>query len=203
MVEENKTSKMKKAKTEEVKVAEVVKTETIENKTEQKTDIPKEEKKKNDAKTDKKDLAVANAFSIPVSTKNCVAICRMIKTKTPERAIEIMELVIKKKMAVPMVADEIPHRKRSLMPAGFGGGGRFPENAAKEVINLLGQLKANCETNGVENPVITIAMANLASRPFRREGKRAKRTNLHLEARDKTKLIVKKITKKQTPRRMM
>jgi hypothetical protein len=46
--------------------------------------------------------------------------------------------------------------------------------------------------NEIENPVITIAMPNIASRPFRREGKRAKRTHVHLEARDKTKLIVRK-----------
>ena len=113
-------------------------------------------------------------------------------TRPIDGSIDMLNLVLLEKLAVPMTALEIPHRKRSLMPKGFGGGGRFPRNAAREFINLLKQLKANCETNGVENPVITIAMANIASRPFRKEGRRAKSTHIHLEARDKTKLILKK-----------
>ena len=91
---------------------------------------------------------------------------------------------------------EIPHRKRSLMPESAGGGGRFPKNASKEFINLLGQLKANCDVNGVENPVITLAVSNIGARPFRREGRRAKRTHVHLEARDKTKLSSFSLKKK-------
>jgi ribosomal protein L22 len=201
---ETKIPKVKKAKTEvkteNAKPVETVETKTDEVKTEVKTEVKKPQVKNDSVK---KEMAVANAYAIPVSTKNSVAICKFIRTKTVDRAIELMELVVKKKIAVPMAYDEIPHRKRSLMPESFGGGGRFPKNAAIEFINLLGQLKANCEVNGIENPVITIAMANLASRPFRREGRRAKRTHVHLEAKDKTKLILKKFVKKLTPRRMM
>jgi ribosomal protein L22 len=178
MTEETKTPKVKKE-------AEVV----SEDKKEQKTETKKVEVKKE--KTTR-EIAVANGFSLSVSTKHCVAICKMIMKKSPERAIEMLELVLKEKMAVPMRMAEIPHRRRGLMPECAGGGGRFPRNAAKEMIGLLKQLKANCEVGGVENPVITLAVSNLASRPFRREGRRAKRTHVHLEARDKTKLIVAK-----------
>ncbi len=139
-----------------------------------------------------KEIAIANLFSAQISTKHSVAICRMIKGKSIEKAISMLELVLLKKLAVPMIGDEIPHKRRALVPHVAGGGARFPMNASKEFINLLKQLKANCEVNSVENPVITIAMSNLASRPFRREGKRSKRTHVHLEARDKTKLGVKK-----------
>lgn len=207
MVEETiKPAKVKKVKTEKVEEAKIVETEKVEApKTEEKKEEIKTEAKKPQVKvqTVKKELAVANAYAIPVSTKNSVAICRFIRTKTVDRAIEMMNLVIKKKMAVPMVSDEIPHRRRSLMPEKFGGAGRFPKNAAVEFINLLGQLKANCEVNGVENPVITLAVANLASRPFRREGRRAKRTHVHLEAKNMTNLITHKRVKRLTPRRMM
>jgi ribosomal protein L22 len=161
-------------KTQEVKTEDVKKTETVAPKV--KTVVKG------------KEMAVVNGFSLAVSTKNSVAICKMIMKKSPERAIEMLELVLDHKMAVPMIMDEIPHRKRGLMPAGFGGGGRFPKNASVEFINLLKQLKANCEVNGIENPIITLAVSNLASRPFKKEGKRAKRTHVHMEAKDRTKL---------------
>lgn len=172
-MEDNKEEKTVEVKTEDTK------------KTEKKTVVKKEEKKI-------KEFAEANGYSIGISTKHSVAICRMLTNKSLERASEMLELVLKKKLAVPMVGSEIPHRKRSLIPHTAGGSGRFPMNATKEFIGLVKQLKANCDVNGVENPVITKAMANLASRPFRRDGKRGKRTHIHLEARDRTKLVKKK-----------
>ena len=46
--------------------------------------------------------------------------------------------------------------------------------------------------NGIEDPVIVIARADKAARPFRRGGRKAKRTHVYLEARQKTKLDKKK-----------
>lgn len=196
MVDEIKTEKKPRAK-KEAKPVETPKTDAaVENKVETKTEEKKEEvkteAKKIEVKKVVKDVAVVNAYSLSISTKHSSAICKMIMKRPIDGSIDMLNLVLQEKLAVPMTALEIPHRKRSLMPKGFGGGGRFPRNAAKEFILLLKQLKANCETNGVENPVVTIAMANIASRPFRKEGRRAKSTHIHLEARDKTKLIVKK-----------
>ncbi len=172
MVEDKKTDNMENInKTEEVKTE-----KKVEVKTEKNT----------------KDVAIVNGFSLTISTKHSSFIGKMVMRKPVDRAIEMLELVLKKKMAVPMTSLEIPHKKRSLMPGRVGGGGRFPANASKEVIHLLKQLKANCESNNVENPVITLFVANLASRPYRRDRTRGKRTHIHIEARDKTKLIVKK-----------
>jgi len=177
----------KKAKVEEAKVVETPKTEV---KTEEKKVTAPSESIK--VKKAARDVAIVNAYSVSISTKHSSAICKMIMKRPIDGSIDMLNLVLLEKLAVPMTALEIPHKKRSLMPKGFGGGGRFPRNATREFILLLKQLKANCETNGVENPVVTIAMANIASRPFRKEGRRAKSTHIHLEARDKTKLIVKK-----------
>lgn len=189
---EKKKPRAKKAK-EETKKEEAIVDEEPKAETNASPDNEKKvEAKKTIIKNVAKEIAIANAYSLSISTKQSSAIGKMILRKPVDRAIEMLELVLQEKMAVPMTALEIPHRKRSLMPAGFGGGGRFPKNASREFINLLKQLKANCETNGVENPVITIAMSNIASRPFRKEGRRAKSTHVHLEARDKTKLIFKK-----------
>lgn len=192
MVDEIKTEKKPRAK-KETKPVETPKTDVaVENKVETKTEEKKEEAKKIEVKKVAKEVAIVNAYSVSISTKHSSAICKMIMKRPIDGSIDMLNLVLQEKLAVPMTALEIPHRKRSLMPKGFGGGGRFPRNAAREFILLLKQLKANCETNGVENPVVTIAMANLASRPFRKEGRRAKSTHIHLEARDKTKLIVNK-----------
>lgn len=201
MVAETKTTKVKKAKTEVVEQA----TPSTENKVahndvssaeqkEAKTEAPKTETVKTAQKVEKikKEVAVANLTSAAISTKHSIAICRMISRKSIERSLKMLELVLLKKLAVPMIGAEIPHRKRSLIPHTSGGSGRFPMNATKEFIGLVKQLKANCEVNGIENPVITIAMANLASRPFRREGKKGKRTHVHLEAREYDKMGGKK-----------
>jgi ribosomal protein L22 len=139
-----------------------------------------------------KEVAVANLISAQISTKHSIAICRMIRRKSIERALEMLELVMQKKLAVPMIGAEIPHRRRALIPHTSGGSGRFPMNATKEFIGLVKQLKANCEVNGIENPMITIAMSNLASRPYRREGRKGKRTHVHLEAKEYSKVGGKK-----------
>jgi ribosomal protein L22 len=163
-------------------------------KKEEKVEVPKTETPRVEVKKEKisKDIAIVNGFSLTISTKHSSFIGKMVMRKPIDRAIEMLELVLKKKMAVPMTSLEIPHKKRSLMPGHVGGGGRFPANASKEVIHLLKQLKANCDSNNVENPVITLFVANLASRPYRRDRTRGKRTHIHIEARDKTKLIMKK-----------
>ncbi len=158
-------------------------------------DTKKEDKKqeKVDKKETKQEIkpkskAVVNGKALPISSKDSFAICKMIKGKTPERAVELLELVIKKKKAVRMYNREVPHRKGNIMS------GRFPVNAAKAMIDLVKQLGANSNVNQIDNAIIFIAKADKASRPYKKEGKRAKRTNVYLESRDKNK--VKKESKK-------
>jgi ribosomal protein L22 len=105
----------------------------------------------------------------------------MIKNKTPENAVKILEKVLIKKIAVPMNKLEVPHRRGDIMA------GRYPINAVKEFIKLLKQLKANANVNNIEEPVIALAFANRASRPYRRGGKRAKRTNVYIEVKSRIK----------------
>lgn len=189
---ENKTMEEKEIKNENVESEkkDIANSENKPSENEEKkttTEAPIE-KKKIVTKIIPKEVAVVNGYSLKISTKDSIAICKMIMRKSPAVAIGMLEMVLDKKMAVPMTMSEVPHRKRSLIPGNVGGGGRFPRNASIEFINLLEQLNANCNVNGVENPVITLAVSNLASRPMRRERRRAKRTNVHIEARDKTKL---------------
>ena len=163
-----------KPEVKEEKVETEVKTETAEVKTE-----TKEEKKKTEKKQIvKKDKAIVNGNNLGISKKHSMAICDYIRGKQIENMIADLEKVVSLKRPIPM-RGEIPHRKGNIMS------GRYPVNASKVFIKLLKTLNANCSVNGLENPRITAAIANDASRPFKRGGSmRFKRTNVFLEARE-------------------
>ena len=165
----------------EAKLAKTKPSEQIKDKLKQE-DKPKEEKKKPIQKKPvvKKTEVVVNGTSLPISTKYSVAICKFIKGKKIDRAIEDLEQVIAKKKAVPMKG-EIPHRKGKKMMSG-----RFPKRASENFIKILRSLQANANNHNVDEPIITEAVANLASRPFGRFGRiRKKRTHVKIVAREK------------------
>ncbi len=157
-----------------------------------KTEEVKEEKKKTIVKKEmvKKDEAIANGISVPVSTKDSVAICNFIKRKSIDKAVEDLEDVMKFKRAIPMVG-EIPHRKGKGMMSG-----RYPIKAIEHFLTILKTLKANANVNGVEEPIIVEAVPNKASQPFGRFGAvRRKRTHIKIRVVEKNKL--KKKVKKE------
>ena len=149
--------------------------------------VKKEEEKKEEIKKEKtkpkikKDEAVVNSYNLPISTKKAVAICKFIKGKTIENAQNYLKEVIKGKKAIPMKG-EIPHRKGKMMSGGF------PKDTAKQFIPLLKSLTGNAIVNEINNPIITDAVANMASRPYARFGAwRRKRTHIKLVAKEKKK----------------
>ncbi len=165
---------MEKEKTK--KIVEAPK-ETKDKKIEDKKEI----RKKPEKEVPKKAEAIVNAVSLPISTKYSVAICKFIKGKKIESAIADLEQVLVYKKAVPMKG-EIPHRKGKIMS------GRYPKKATEHFIKLLKSLLANSNTNRLDNPVITDAVANLASRPFGRFGRiRKKRTHVSIKVKEKKK----------------
>jgi len=119
--------------------------------------------KKEAPKLTKKEFAEANGKSVPISKKHAMYICRFIKNKPIDKAIEDLTQVLAYKKSVPM-RGEIPHRK------GPGGSGRYPINAAKHFITILKGLKGNVMVNQmeIENTRIVIASASWASRPARK-----------------------------------
>jgi len=134
----------------------------------------------------KKTEAIVNVVNLPISTKHSIAVCKFIKNKKIENAISELEQVLGFKKAVPMKG-EIPHRKgKGIMS------GRYPKKATEHFIKLLKALSANANTNGLDNPVIVEAVANIASRPFGKFGRvRKKRTHVKIKCIEK-KLIKKK-----------
>ena len=173
MTEESKKTDKKE------KVSEVVETKVEDKKIEE---VKTENKKPVVKERQKKTEAVVNGNSLPLSTKYSAAICKFIKGKKIDNAIIDLEAVAKLKKPVPM-SGEIPHRKgKGIMS------GRFPQKAAKNFIVLLKSLKANASYNGIENPVIVEAYANIGSRPFGRFGAvRKKRTHVKISAREALK----------------
>lgn len=165
---------------EEKKPVEKEKTEIKKGKTE-KTVEPKKVEKAS------KEAAIANGFSLRISPKYSFAICKVIRGKSPESAIIRLEEAVSGRRAIPMAGLEVGHKKGRGM-----SGGKFPKKACSEIITLIKQASANAVINGIENPIISVAMANQASAPYKSGGRKAKRTHVHLEVRDRTKLIKKK-----------
>jgi len=145
-----------------------------------------ERKKETKVEIKPKEFAVAKGSSLRISVKKSMSICDMIKGKSPDVAMKMLDEVLKGKRVVPMRGREVPHQK-SHGEKGIAGG-RFPKNASIEFINLLKQANANATVNGVENPIIVIAKADIASRPYKKEGRRAKRAHIYIEVRDRNKL---------------
>jgi len=177
MVEENKKSEEKEEQKKEI----------VEPKK------PEENKKEIKQEKPKKEQAIVNGKNLPISTKDAMYICKFIKKKNIDNAIHELENVLKMKIAIPMKG-EIPHRKNMMS-------GRYPLNATKEFIKILKSLNANCAVNEIEDPYIYSAIANKATRPYRRFGSRKfKRTHVTLIAKSLSKESLGKDNNKNKPK---
>jgi len=142
----------------------------------------KEEGKSKEIKKEvvKKELAFARGVGLRVSSKQCVYICKIIRGKNPGAAIARLQDVIDGKRAAPMAGLEVGHKKGRGMAEG-----KFPKNACRAVMDIVKQAVANAVVVGIESPVIVVAKADRAAAPFRRGGRKAKRTHLYIEIRNK------------------
>jgi ribosomal protein L22 len=139
-------------------------------------------KEKVETKKVKKEEVKVVGKDLPASTKVVVAICKFIKNKSIEKSIKDLQEVQKLKKAVPMKG-EIPHRKGKIMS------GRFPKKVASQVERLLKSLEGNANQHNVEEPIITKAIANIASRPLGKKGRISKkRSHLIIWATEKSRI---------------
>jgi len=181
--------KMNKKMEDKVKVER----ESLSKKAEKKVDEKKMEGKKEETKKNgqkkggekviKKDYAIARGWSLKISPKYSVYVCKTIKGKSPEMAVQRLEEVISERRPIPMAGLEVGHKKGKGL-----AGGKFPKNVCKEVIEVIKQAEANANVNGIEEPIITIAKSDRASAPLRRGGRQAKRTHIFIEVRSKQSL---------------
>jgi large subunit ribosomal protein L22 len=150
------------------------------NKKEIKTDNQKVERKKK-VKAENKHEAKVYGRALPISLKKSKGIGKFIKHKTMDRAIEDLELVLKKKIAIPLVG-EIPHKKGKRMMSGS-----YPVNASKHFIKLLKSLNGNSVMNGleIEKTRIREVICNKAPDQMHRGGAmKFKRTHVMIKVSD-------------------
>ncbi|MFB6246757.1 MAG: uL22 family ribosomal protein [Candidatus Pacearchaeota archaeon] len=159
---------------------------------EDKSTTKKAAKKKAEKKEEKpkKDYAIANGWDLPISPKYARDICKFIRGLPIEKAINKLEEVEKKVLAVPMKG-EYGHKKHAKKFA--SGSGKYPQKATRELIKLLKNLSANSISNGLEKPIISEARSNVGSRPMARFGMwKRKRAHVKLIAKEKSQKGKKK-----------
>jgi large subunit ribosomal protein L22 len=180
VIEEN--VKMDKKDKEMIKKVEKGETTKMETPKKVKKEEKPKEKEAPKKERPKKSEAFVSISNLPISTKHAKAVCKFIKNKKIPEAIADLEQVLKFKKSIPMKG-EIPHRKGKGMMSG-----RFVSKTTETFIRLLKSLSANANYNGLEDPVIVEAIANIGARPYGRFGwVRKKRTHVKIVAKDKQK----------------
>ncbi len=153
-----------------------------EDKKQEGTEEKKEKKTIHKKEIVKKDNAVVNGISLPISTKTSAAICKFIRGKSIEKAITDLEEVLRFKKVIPMGAG-FPHKKGKGVMAG-----RYHTKAVGYFIRMLKNLNANAVVNGVEEGIIVEAVPNRASQPYGRSGAvRRKRTHVKIKVAEKSR----------------
>lgn len=138
---------------------------------------------KDDTKNNSGHVATAKALDLSVSTKHCIEICRSLRYKKTSFAKKFLEDVADLKKAVPFrrFNKDLGHK------AGMSSG-RFPRNAAKEILKLINSVEANAQVKGLNssNLKITKILANKAAIPLTggRHRTGTKRTHVEVEVRE-------------------
>ncbi|MFB6244869.1 MAG: 50S ribosomal protein L22 [Candidatus Nanohaloarchaea archaeon] len=95
--------------------------------------------------------AKAVGKNLRVSWKHCTEIGRFLKDDSIEKAINKMERVMDKELAVPATKFD-----SNAGHVSGQGKGRYPVNAAEEVVKLLRQAEANAEHQGLNTNALEV-----------------------------------------------
>ncbi len=127
--------------------------------------------------------AKASSQSLPVSTKQCMEVCRSIRYKTTTYAKKFLDEVLAHTKAVPFRY----HNKDISHKPGIGAG-RYPRKATEECIKLISKVESNAQFKGlnISNLKIIKLLANKGSIPLTgtRFRHSTKRTHLEIEVRE-------------------
>lgn len=148
-------------------------------------------------------IAKVYGKDLPISLKQSVEVCKFIKRKELGKAKEMLESVIKKKMAVPYTRYKrsMPHRSGRMAT------GRYPIKVCQNILLLLKSAEANASNKGLDknNLIVKTLMPNTAARPMhpgRHRGRKMKRVNIYIELEEKAgkkKKETKAVEEKATP----
>ncbi len=130
-------------------------------------------------------IAKVHGRFLSISTKQAIEVCNFIRGRKINDAINLLERVIKKDVAVPFrrFNKDMGHKRKI-------GAGRYPKKTSKEIIKLLDSLNANAQFKGLNtsNLIIKKICANKASTAWhygRKMRRKMKRTNIDLIAEEK------------------
>jgi len=146
---------------------------------------------------DKENMARVLGRALPISFKQSVEICSLIRGRDLSYAKDALSKIMEHKKAVPFrrFRHNIGHKTKI-------GPGRYPERASNEILKLMNSVEANAQFKGLNtaNLVITHINANEAGkvmRAGRKRSRKAKRTNIEVVVQAKAaKLSTKE--KKET-----
>ncbi len=129
-----------------------------------------------------------NGRDLPISTKHSIEISKFIRHKTISWAKKQLNLVLDKKIAVPLKRfnKDRGHRKGKVGP------GFYPQKATKEILKLLISLEGYAQNKGLdkENLYIKEIIPNKASTSYhygRIRGIQTKSTHIKIIAAEKIK----------------
>lgn len=133
------------------------------------------------------ETAKINGKDLRISTKQSIEICNFIRNRSVGKAKQLLEQVLKQKIAVPFKIFNTDTGHKPGMAAG-----RFPRNASLEILSLLSGVEANAENQGLNknNLVISKITANKASRGYhfgRKRRIKMKGTHIYIEVAEKAK----------------
>lgn len=134
--------------------------------------------------------AKVNGMDLPISTKQAIEVCKLLKGKSLERSRKILQAVIDMEKPVPFTR----HKRNVGHRPGRIAAGRYPQKASREILKLVNSLEANAENKGlnVKELYITTIMPNFASRPMhfgRLRQRKTKRTHIQIIAEEREKQI--------------
>ncbi len=103
---------------------------------------------------DSKKSARATSVNTPISPRDALEVVRTIKGMKLDRAKDYLDLVMKKRSAVPYrkFMDSVSHRKGM-------GPGRYPVKAAKYVLETLNNAENNAEFKQLDSEKLIIKSA--------------------------------------------
>lgn len=134
---------------------------------------------------DKENMARALGRALPISFKQSVEICSLIRNKSLNYAKDVLKKVMEHKKAVPFrrFRHNIGHKTKI-------GPGRYPEKASNEILKMINSVEANAQFKGINtsNLIIAHISANEAGKVMhsgRKRSRKSKRTNVEIIVQEK------------------
>lgn len=133
---------------------------------------------------------------LSISTKHSIEICRWIRGKKVQKAKDMLNMAMEKKVAVPFkrFKGDIGHKPGMMA-------GRYPVKACKEILTIIESAEANAQAKGLstEDCILHILCHKAAKvrRYGRNIGRFAKRTTIEAVLEEKKKAEKKTPAKKE------